>query len=485
MADERPTLEGSLEHLRVATRNEPREVMALVLAWSREEPGRVGEVALVDGEQILGRGGPRADDGLPRARFQQQRPGKNTVMGPLDSLRVSRAQLHLVPHGEALRIASIGRCPLLVNGERVTHAEVKPGNTIQLEHELVFLVARRPERFPDLTSAGSGAETPFGAADPFGFVGETPAAWTLRDRIAFAARADGHVLVCGESGTGKELCAAAIHGLSARGGHPLVARNAATFPAGLVDAELFGNAKNYPNPGTPEREGLIGEADGTTLFLDEIGELPAALQAHLLRVLDRRGEYQRLGESRVRTADLRVVAATNRRVTELKHDFAARFSLRIEIPSLSARASDVPLLVRHLLARAAAENDEVRRRFCTVRGNAIEPRIAPALIDHLLRHTFHSNTRELVQLLWAALAETRGDVVDLTSGVAQRLAEATPARASGEIGRAEIEAALSAAHGNITRAARVLGVRNRFALYRLMKKLGVNGSGGEEDDVTE
>ena len=132
------------------------------------------------------------------------------------------------------------------------------------------------------------------------------------------------MLVRGESGTGKELCAAAIHGLSARGARPLVARNAATFPAGLVDAELFGNAKNYPNPGTAERDGLIGEADGTTLFLDEIGELPAAPQAHLLRVLDRNGEYQRLGDSRPRCADLRVVAATDRAVSELKHDFAAR-----------------------------------------------------------------------------------------------------------------------------------------------------------------
>ena len=192
-------------------------------------------------------------------------------------------------------------------------------------------------------------------------MGETPAGWALRDRIAFAAHADGHVLVHGESGTGKELCAAAIHGLSARFERSLVACNAVTFPTGLVDVELFGNAKNYPNPGTAERDGLIGEADGTTLFVDEIGELPATLQAHLLRVLDRKGEYQRLGEARVRCADLRVVAATNRAVTELKHDFAARFTLKVEVPPLSARAADVPLLVRHLLARVAAGNDEVRR----------------------------------------------------------------------------------------------------------------------------
>jgi DNA-binding NtrC family response regulator len=477
MRDDRRTLEGTREHARGAVRKEAREVPALVLAWSREEPGRVGEVALVDGEQILGRGGPRAEDGLPRARFQQQRPGKATLMSPLDSLRVSRAQLRLTPRGDVLRVESIGLCPLLVNGERVAHAEVKPGDTVQLERELVFLVTRRPERIPELRNSQQEADIAFGAADPFGFVGETPAAWALRDTVAFAARAEGHVLVRGESGTGKELCATAIHRLSARGERPLVARNAATFPAGLVDAELFGNAKNYPNPGTAEREGLIGEADGTTLFLDEIGELPAALQAHLLRVLDRDGEYQRLGESRGRRADLRVVAATNRAVAELKHDFAARFTLMIEVPSLAARTADVPLLVRHLLARAAAGNEEVRRRFCDVRGGAVEPRVAPALVDRLLRHPFRANTRELAQVLWQALAESHGDTVELTGGVAQRLAEAAPNRAAtDELSRAEIEAALSVAKGNVTRAARTLGLKNRFVLYRLMKKIGVDGA---------
>jgi len=481
MQDERSTVDGSLERtLRFHRR--PRDVLALVVAWAREDPRRAGEVALInDDEQIFGRGRQRAEDGAPRVRFQQQRPGSSMPTEPFDSVRVSRAQLRLVPRGDLLIVESIGVCPLLVDGERVTRAEVKPGDTLQLEHELVFLVARRPEQPPELKSFGLAGDIAFGAADPFGFVGETPAAWTLRDRLAFAAHAGEHVLVCGDSGTGKELCAAAIHALSPRGKRALVARNAATFPAGLVDAELFGNAKNYPNPGTPEREGLIGEADGTTLFLDEIGELPAALQAHLLRVLDRNGEYQRLGESRVRTADLRVVAATNRAIAELKHDFAARFALKVEVPPLSARVADVPLLVRHLLGRVAAGNDEVRGRFFEARGDDLVPRVAPALIDRLLRHTFRTNTRELAQILWQALAESRGDMVELTGGVVQRLTEAAPVRAPDEIGRAQIEAALAAADGNVTRAARALGVKNRFVLYRLMRKLGVAGTTEQGD----
>src|SRR5262249_38405316 len=207
----------------------------------------------------------------------------------------------------------------------------------------------RPLEMPVMRASSEAASFAFGAADTHGIVGESPAAWALRDTVAFAARSVGHVLIHGESGVGKELVARAIHALSARRARPLGARNAATFPEALVDAELFGNAKNYPNPGMIEREGVVGEADGSTLFLDEIGELPAALQAHLLRVLDRGGEYQRLGEPRVRRADLRVVAATNRSIDELKHDLAARLTLRVEVPSLADRREDIPLLARHLL----------------------------------------------------------------------------------------------------------------------------------------
>jgi two-component system nitrogen regulation response regulator GlnG/two-component system response regulator HydG len=155
--------------------------------------------------------------------------------------------------------------------------------------------------------------------------------------------------------------------------------------------------------------------------------------------------------------------------------------------SLSDRAADVPLLARHLLARAAADNEEVRRRFCELRGGAVEPRVDPALVDRLLRHSFRTNTRELAQILWQALAESRGDTVELTAGVAQRLAEAAPSRtAAGELDRAQIEVALAAAGGNVTRAARSLGLKNRFVLYRLMKKIGVDGSvAGTEEDAAE
>src|SRR5262249_39430583 len=157
----------------------------------------------------------------------------------------------------------------------------------------------RPARLPAPPEAGAH---PFGEPDADGLVGESPAMWALRGAIAAAARRDLHALVLGPSGTGKELVARAIHARSARSGRPLVARNAATIPESLMDAELFGNVRSYPNPGTPERAGLIGQAHRSTLFLDEIAELPVSLQAHLLRVLDE-GDYQRLGEATARKSD--------------------------------------------------------------------------------------------------------------------------------------------------------------------------------------
>src|SRR5689334_20680457 len=167
MPDERSTLDQSLERsVRVLRR--PPAPLPRVAAWPRESPDRAGEGRLTARAQTSGRGGQRPEDGAERVRFQQQRPGARRFTEPFESLRVSRLQLRLVPHGDVLVVESIGVCPLLVNGERVERAEVKPGDTLQLERVMVFLVARRPDPMPELASLRLGGEVAFGAADPFG-----------------------------------------------------------------------------------------------------------------------------------------------------------------------------------------------------------------------------------------------------------------------------------------------------------------------------
>ncbi|CAN5374196.1 hypothetical protein BH09MYX1_BH09MYX1_03620 [soil metagenome] len=446
-----------------------RGELHLVIAWSLDEPERIGESAAIGPASVLGRGGAQKDDPAPRLVFHQRRPRGAEPMAPLAATRVSRLQLHFVSSADATTVVtSIGKCSMLVNGEPRDEAELVPGDVIVLRNALVLYVDERAAHEPLV--AYPNPEFAFGAADRHGIVGESSAIWRLRDQLALAAQSPHHVLVRGPSGAGKELAARAIHGLSPVAARALVARNASTFPEGLVDAELFGTAKNYPNVGSPERVGVIGEDDGSTLLLDEIAELPQTLQAHLLRVLDSGGEYQRLGEARPRQAKLRVVAATNAELTALKHDLAARFSSRIEVPPLGDRRDDVPLLIRHVLAKLARESADLRARFFEGTGDSPIPRIDPMLVDALLRHDYTHHLRELERLLWRAASTSQGDFIGLTPEVAKALTKVTRTEEAPEPSLEEIEAALAETENNVTHAARKLGLSSRYALYRLIKK---------------
>jgi two-component system nitrogen regulation response regulator GlnG/two-component system response regulator HydG len=462
--------------------DEQKDVPALVIAWSAEEPGRIGEVAFVGrlGEaRVLGRG----DDGEPdRVRFFRQRPQRLDESAPLDGQAISRRQLVLRRFAAGIEVEQAGRCPLLVNGVPATRAAVTVGDTILLRGQLLLYCSARPMKLSAARHFPENAWGPFGEPDALGILGESPAIWRLRDRLAFAAKSGSHVLLRGESGTGKELAARAIHRLSARAARPLVSRNAATFPSGLIDAELFGNVKNYPNPGTPDRPGLVGQAHGGTLFLDEIGELPQEMQAHLLRVLDEGGDYQRLGEATARKSDLRLVGATNRAAESLKHDLLARLTVRIELESLADRREDIPLLVRHLVLRAADKSPDVAERFVVRSSRRPEPRIDAALIGALMRRTFPTNVRELDALVWNAMSESPSDAVALTAAIAGPApappVERVARRSAPEPTVEQIRACVEREKGNVRRAAAALGLPSRYVLYRLMRKHGIDAKHG-------
>ncbi|MCA9691753.1 MAG: sigma-54-dependent Fis family transcriptional regulator [Myxococcales bacterium] len=477
-------------------------VLALILVWSRLEPSRVGEVALLprsaDGRAyVLGRAGGRKD--LPRVAWLRQRPGCNHETGPLTSPRVSRDQLLLQTlAGRRLALTNVGKLGLRIRGADACEGGLAaPGDLVELDGEALFMVT---ERAPTLPSAMSlGPLHPFGEPDADGVVGESAVAWALREQIAFVAGRAVHVLVRGESGTGKELVAQAIHRRSARGARPLCARNAATIPETLIDAELFGNARNFPQSGMPERPGLVGEADGSSLFLDEFAELPAAMQAHLLRVMDQ-GEYQRLGESRSRRADFRLIAATNRPEEALKHDVLARLQLRVELPGLNDRREDIPLLARALLRRIAARDSEMARRFFPGGDPAEHPALGLRLVASLLTRHYTTHVRELEALLWRAMTRSRGELVDAweehavqwsvaREGPAQGIELTEPAKgASSGAGEAAVEpaavdpmsippeviqACLDRHGGRQEPAWRELGLSSRHVLTRLVKRHGL------------
>lgn len=446
----------------------PVPVLGLVVLWALDEPHRVGEFlpARAGRPVVVGRGDAMPGDPAPRTLPLRLRPGSVEARPPLVTPRISRVQLLLEPDGDALRVTCLGRTTLRHVGQRVDEVSLVPGDVIEVHNALLLMCARRIIDEP--APSAPYAPFPFGEADPFGLVGESAAIWAVRSALAFAARRSAHVLVHGPSGAGKELLASALHGLSPRREGPLVSRNAATFPESLIDAELFGNRKDYPNPGMPDRNGLIGTAHGGMLLLDEIGELPEPLQAHLLRVLDH-GEYQRLGEARARRSDLVVVGLTNRPPTALKHDLLARFRHRVEAPGLDQRREDVPLLARALLRRARDEDPELLAPYF----DGDHPRMTPRLVEALVRHRYETQVRELDALLWRAIEHARGTWLDLPDSAPIRVEAAPPRVEAAELGADEVRAALEAEDWVVSRAWRRLGLANRDTLRRLIAKHGI------------
>jgi two-component system nitrogen regulation response regulator GlnG/two-component system response regulator HydG len=464
-----------------------REATALAIVWSAVEPHRIGEVALLSDDgapRLLGRGVARLDDPVPRLAFVRQRPGQAEPCGPLEARGISRQQLLLTPHGTTISFERRGSAPVLLNGHAADTGVAHPGDTLAVENQLVLYCARRASPLPLARHRSPAAPPPFGAPDADGIVGESAAAWALRDEIAFAAASPAHVLILGESGTGKELVARAVHRRSTRGAKPLLARSAVSFPDTLIDAELFGHSRDYPNAGMPMREGLLGAADGTSLFLDEIGELPHSLQAHLLRVMDAGGQYHRLGESSARRSDFRLIAATNRPLLALKEDFAARFALHLRVPPLAERREDIPLLCHHLVEMIAARSPEVCAPFVAVGPTGARfHRFDPTFMDALVRHPYTMQVRELTEILWASLRQSRGPLLQRPRGPERGHADdaQSPAvsAARPEPTAEEIRAALARHGGNQSKAYLDLELSSRYALRRLLKKHRIGASEGQ------
>jgi len=443
--------------------------LQLVVAWCREDPSRVGEVIDVETGHsgVIGR--MPGEDGVAPVR---RRPGRDEPRGPLTESRLSKRHLRLTGIDRRwIEIQRLGRNSVLVDGHPLppeASRRVGAGSVIKVANTLLLYVTPRE------VLHGEGVRLhEFGEPDRNGIVGECGDTWALRDRLAFVAARHGHVLVRGESGTGKELTARALHVASHRRDGPFVSRNAATVPEALIDAEMFGNVRNYPNPGMADRPGLVGAAHGGTLFLDEVGELPEGLQTHLLRVMDH-GEYQRLGESDVRTDDLRVIGATNRPRDTLRADLQARFSLQLTLPPLRERRAAIPLILRHLARLRGREDRELARRILDERG---EPRITCDLVERLLEAPLPTNVREIEGLLWTAIAHTpAGEALELPPEPATAPEpddDAPPLRHPGDISREELQATLEAHDGNREATWRALSLRNRYQLRRLMQRHGL------------
>jgi DNA-binding NtrC family response regulator len=300
----------------------------------------------------------------------------------------------------------------------------------------------------------------------------------IDELISAMAPSDANVLITGESGVGKEVVANMIHSRSRRADKPMVKLNCAAFPATMIEGELFGYVKGAFTGAMNDFPGMIGAANNSTLFLDEISDMPAELQTRFLRVLQER-EYRSLGSTQTLKADFRVIAATNRPINQalaenrLRSDLYYRLNtFQIDVPPLRERKEDIPPLVTSFL-----------KRFAQQMGKP-DPEIAPDAFQKLLDYAWPGNVRELQNAMEYAVVIARENVI----GVKELPAEVQlpPALQQVERGnhhssaglnlddmeRNAILQALAQTHGNKKKAAQILGIQ-RPTLYNKMKRYAI------------
>ena len=313
-------------------------------------------------------------------------------------------------------------------------------------------------------------------------VGQSPAMHELQKSIRKAAAVSSTVLLVGESGTGKELVARALHDLSPRAALPFVAVNCGAIPDELIESELFGHAKGAFTNAISAKKGLFEEADGGTIFLDEIGELPYAVQVALLRTLQE-DEIRRVGDTHSSKVDVRVVSATSRDLESaaatgaFRQDLYYRLNvLPLRLPPLRERPEDIPLLARHFVEKLNAH----LRRTPRVKG------ISDDALAALRAYRWPGNVRELENLIERAMVLADDDILDLAAfgGLVAHSASAVDTGLSIKQGVralevALIQRALAATSGNRTRAAVLLEISHRALLYKL-KEYGLGGRAASE-----
>jgi len=308
------------------------------------------------------------------------------------------------------------------------------------------------------------------------FVTQDKALMRTLGEVERIAVSNNSVLIWGESGTGKELVARAIHQLGTRAGKPFVPVNSAAFASSLFESQFFGHERGAFTGADSVKVGVFEDADGGTLFLDEVGDVELSVQSKLLRVLQS-GEYYRLGSTKKREADVRIIAATNKDLEReieagrFRRDLYYRLSIStIYVPPLRERKGDIELLAYYFLDR-----------YCRQNGKAIQS-IAEPVMEVLEGYEFPGNLRELENIIASAVVLETGDVLSLSSlpphlRAAGARAEARVPRevrkTLADLEEEHIRAVITYTSGNRSAAARILGI-SRVGLLAKLKRLGID-----------
>ncbi|MGB8297187.1 MAG: sigma-54 dependent transcriptional regulator [Polyangia bacterium] len=354
----------------------------------------------------------------------------------------------------------------------------KPFNVEELRQTVARALERRR------LSAEAVAAPKTGAAQVAEIEGKSPRMLEVYKLVARVAPTTATVLVVGESGTGKELVARAIHTRSPRAGKAFVPVNCTALSESLLESELFGHARGAFTGAVSAKRGLFEMANDGTLFLDEIGDMGPKMQAQLLRVLQD-GEVRPVGGTESIRVDVRLVCATNRdleadvKTGRFREDLYFRINVvTVRMPPLRERAGDIPILVRHFLAKIAR------------RESRSEASVSPEALEVLCRHSWPGNVRELENAIERAVAVAKGNVV-LPSDLPVEVYGGSPAQPAeifddrptlSELEKRYIALILAECGGNKKKAAERLGI-DRRTLYRALERAGV--AAGSEDDGDE
>jgi DNA-binding NtrC family response regulator len=332
----------------------------------------------------------------------------------------------------------------------------------QIELGRALRQGRRLEAENQLLRDGSRASLP-------PLIGESTAMQPVRQLLARIGPSDANVLITGENGTGKEVVARHLHALSERATKPLIIVNAGALSEGVFESELFGHVRGAFTDARTDRVGRFELADTGTLFLDEIATVPLSLQPKLLRVLET-GEFEPVGSSKTRRANVRVLSATNANLHEevaagrFRQDLLFRLNtVEIHLPPLRERREDIPLLAAHFLRPHAARYRKQLDGF------------EPAAIEALMNRPWPGNIRELQHAVERASLMAQANLVSVADLGLQSIAES--ARRIEEMSLEEVESllirkALARFEGNVNQAAAALGL-SRSALYRRINKYGL------------
>jgi DNA-binding NtrC family response regulator len=424
-----------------------------------------------DYETVSAKDGPGALRALERSSFDLVIT--DLVMDEMDGLELLSAAKQRDPDIEVIVVTGYGSIPSAIEAVKqgAYHYLEKPFRQVEVQHlvgRALEAVRLRRELKALQSRAASTSNEPL-------LLGESGEVLELVHLIKQVAPTDCSVLLTGESGTGKELAASMIHFHSRRSNRVFLAISCGAFTEELLANELFGHEKGAFTGATYAKPGLLESADGGTLLLDEVGDMPPSMQVKLLRALQER-EVIRVGGTRPIPFDARIIAATNQDLKEavraglFRHDLYYRLNvISIVIPPLRARCKDIPLLALHFLHR---ESSRARKRITGFSDRALEA---------LMRYSFPGNVRELQNVVERAVAIANDEIIHLRNlpadiselNVFSFEQRGSQIRTLADIQREYIEWVLKKVGRNKTRAAKLLGI-DRVSLWRHLKQYEID-----------